>query len=307
MEHRQTAGHAAAFFTIIIWGTTFISTKVLLTGFRPVEILLFRFVLGFGVLLAAYPKRLRTKNWRQELTFALAGLCGVCLYYLLENIALTYAMASNVGVIVSVAPFFTAILSHLFLKSEGKLRVQFFVGFVLAMIGIICMSFNGAEVAFRPIGDLLALIAALVWGFYSVFTKKISEYGYPVVLYTRRIFFYGILFMLPAMRFLDFHPNYTLLTQPTYLLNFLYLGIGACALCFVTWNFATQTLGAVKTSVYIYITPVVTVVTSVLILQEPLTARSFVGMVLALIGLVLSERKPKEGRNTICTAETAGE
>ena len=142
MENRNKAGHLCALLTIIIWGTTFISTKILLVDFQPVEILFFRFVMGLLALLIIYPHRLKTTTKRQELTFALAGLCGICLYYLLENIALTYTMASNVGVIISVVPFFTAIMSHLFLKEEGKLRANFFIGFVVAMIGIFLISFN---------------------------------------------------------------------------------------------------------------------------------------------------------------------
>lgn len=105
MDKGTGTGHIAALVTIVIWGTTFISTKILLAGFTPIEILFFRFLLGLFVLLIVYPKRLRIKDGKQELTFAAAGLCGICLYYLLENIALTYTMASNVGVIISVAPF----------------------------------------------------------------------------------------------------------------------------------------------------------------------------------------------------------
>ncbi len=112
MEDRKSAGHLAELFTIIIWGTTFISTKVLLTDFKPVEILFFRFVMGFAALLLVCPHRMKGVDCKQEMTFVLAGLCGICLYYLLENIALTYTMASNVGVIISVAPFFTAMLSR---------------------------------------------------------------------------------------------------------------------------------------------------------------------------------------------------
>ena len=117
MKNKNTIGHCAALFTILVWGTTFISTKILLTAFQPVEILIFRFIMGFCALWIAAPKRLRTANAKQELTFAAAGLCGICLYYLLENIALTYTLASNVGVIVSVTPFLTAILAHLFIQS----------------------------------------------------------------------------------------------------------------------------------------------------------------------------------------------
>ena len=97
MEHRQSVGHLAALVTVIIWGTTFISTKVLLESFSPVEILFFRFVLGLVALWVAHPRRMRGTTWKQEGMFALAGLCGVCLYYLLENIALNQFGISILG------------------------------------------------------------------------------------------------------------------------------------------------------------------------------------------------------------------
>ena len=294
MEHRPAAGHLAALLTIMIWGTTFISTKVLLTGFLPVEILFFRFVMGLFALLAVCPRRLKGTTARQELAFAAAGLCGVCLYYLLENIALTYTMASNVGVIISVAPFFTALLSHLFLHQDEKLRPGFFLGFAVAMAGIILISFNGSSLQFGPTGDLLALLAAFLWACYSILTKKISSYGYPTILTTRRTFFYSILFMVPALFFFDFQWDLTRFANPVYLLNILFLGLGASALCFVTWNFAVKRLGAVRTSIYIYMVPVITLIASVLILHEPFTWMTGAGMFLTLAGLLLSEYKTKK-------------
>ncbi len=293
MGNRRSAGHLAALFTIIIWGTTFISTKVLLTDFKPVEILFFRFVMGVVALLFVCPHRMKGVGRKQEMTFALAGLCGICLYYLLENIALTYTMASNVGVIISVAPFFTAVLSRLFLKAEEKLRANFCIGFVVAMAGVALISFNGSKLELNPMGDVLAVLAAFVWACYSILTKKISSFGYPVILTTRRTFFYGILFMVPALFLFDFEVRLERFADMTYLLNILYLGLGASALCFVTWNLAVKALGAVKTSVYIYMVPVITVVTSVLILKEPVTWVSIMGTVLAVAGLFLSEYSGK--------------
>jgi uncharacterized membrane protein len=124
MEKNRSVGHFAALITILIWGTTFISTKILLVDFEPIEILVFRFMMGFLALMVACPRRLKGTIKKQEVTFAAAGLCGICLYYLLENIALTYTLASNVGVIISVSPFFTAILTHLFMKNEDHLRAN---------------------------------------------------------------------------------------------------------------------------------------------------------------------------------------
>ncbi|MCI8511411.1 MAG: DMT family transporter [Lachnospiraceae bacterium] len=294
MHRENTIGHACALLTSLIWGTTFVSTKILLTAFSPVEILLFRFVLGYLALFAACPRRFKTSSKGQELIFAAAGLCGVCLYYLLENIALTYTMASNVSVIVSVAPFFTALLTRLLLKGEEKLHPGFLLGFVVAMAGVFLICFNGIELKLNPAGDLLALSAALLWALYSVLIKKITAYGYGTIPATRRIFFYGVLFMLPAALLLGFRLEPARLTSLTYLSNLVYLGLGASALCFVTWNLAVKILGPVKTSVYIYIVPVITIASSALILGDPLTPLTAAGTGLALAGLFLSERRPKE-------------
>jgi drug/metabolite transporter (DMT)-like permease len=249
--------------------------------------------MGFAALFLVCPHRMKGVGRRQELTFVLAGLCGICLYYLLENIALTYTMTSNVGVIISVAPFFTAILSRLFLRSEGKLRGNFFIGFVVAMAGIALLSFNGSQMKLNPVGDVLAVLAAFVWACYSILTRKISSFGYPVILTTRRTFFYGILFMVPALFFFDFEMGLERFADLTHLLNILYLGLGASALCFVTWNLAVKALGAVKTSVYIYMVPVITVVTSVLVLKETVTLVSVMGTFLAVAGLFFSEYNRK--------------
>jgi len=178
------------------------------------------------VLHLVYPHRLKIKERKQELYFAGAGLCGVTLYYLLENIALTYTFASNVGIIISVAPFFTAIFAHLFLDGE-KLRLQFFIGFAAAVIGIFLISFNGSSnFKLNPLGDILAVLAAMVWAVYSVLTKKISGFHYNTIQATRRIFFYGLVFMIPALFIFGFKPNMNKLMQPVNLLNILFLGLG---------------------------------------------------------------------------------
>lgn len=216
------------------------------------------------------------------------------LYYLMENIALTYSQASNVGVIVSIAPVFTAITARIFLKEEGKLRPAFFMGCVIALIGISLISFSGTTMHLNPIGDLLSVGGAIIWViFIPYFPKKIGSFGYSVVQATRRTFFYGILFMIPALFIFDFKWNLTRFATPAYLFNIFYLGLGASAICFVTWNMAVRILGAIKTSVYIYLAPVVTAVTSVIILHEKITFLSGLGILLVLGGLLLSEQKKK--------------
>ena len=292
MKEKSTiTGHLTALVTILIWGLTFISTKILLEEFSPTEILFFRFILGYIALLAVYPHRMKLLERKHEWLFAAAGLCGVTLYYLLQNFALTYSQASNIGVAVSVAPFFTAILAHFFTKGE-KLKPSFFVGFCAAILGIILMSFSGGEgFEFHPVGDILAVLAAAVWAVYSLLTNKISSYGYNSIATTRRVFFYGLILMLPVFLLTDFRLGLERFTEPANILNTLFLGLAASAGCFVTWNYSVKLLGPVKTSVYIYIVPVVTVISSVLVLHEKITPTLAVGMVLAVLGLFISEAK----------------
>lgn len=295
-QRTNANGHVLALVTILIWGTTFISTKVLLVDFEPVEILFIRFCMGFLALIVICPRFLRGTSWRQELTFAGAGLCGICLYYLLENIALTYTLASNVGIICSTAPFFTALLSRLFLHGEERLRPSFFAGFAIAMIGIALISLNGASLEVNPRGDALALLAAFIWACYSVLTRKIAAFGYGTVQTTQRVFFYGILFMIPALFIFGFELDISRFVSPVNALNLLFLGLGASALCFVTWNHAVKLLGALKTSAYIYLAPAITVVASAIILHEPVTWATVAGLALTLAGLVLSEGLPRKKR-----------
>lgn len=291
MKNHQIKGHFAALITVFIWGTTFISTKVLLKDFSPIEILLIRFLMGFLALHVVYPKRMKRTEGKQELFFALAGLTGVCMYYLMENIALTYTLAANVGIIVSVSPFFTAIFTHLFMKKEERMQIKFFLGFFVAMAGIFMISSQDAGLSFDPKGDILALSAAVVWSCYSILTRKISSFGYHTIQTTRRIFAYGIFFMLPAVLLSGIHIQMGDILKPVNLGNLLFLGLGASAMCFVTWNFAVKVLGAVRTSSYIYLVPVITVVTSFLVLHEKITVISLTGTVFTLFGLLLSESK----------------
>lgn len=290
MNNKIILGHISALITVFIWGGTFVSTKVLLENFEAIEILLFRFIIGFLALCLICSKKLGKIPIKQELLFIGAGLSGICLYYLFENIALTYTMASNVGIIICAAPFFTAILTKLFFKNEEKLNHNFFIGFLTAMIGISLISYNGARLELNPLGDILAFLAAIVWAFYSILTKKIAKIGYSTLLSTKRIFMWGILFIIPFCFIFDFKFNSSRFLNSINLFNLLFLGLGASALCFISWNFSLKVLGAIKTSVYIYLSPIITVLASIIVLKEQLTSVSFAGILLTLVGVYFSKK-----------------
>ena len=287
-QEKEWIGHVLAAGTVAVWGTTFIATKILLEYFTAVEILLIRFVFGFLALSLACPKRLHLQSKWRELYFAGAGLSGVLIYYLLENVALSYSTASNVGVIVACAPMFTAVFWAI--SAREQLKAHFVIGFLLAISGISFISFAGGEqVQVNPLGDGLALSAAVAWGIYSVLIRRISEFEYPLIPMTRHIFLYGVIFMIPVAVKMGFAPSVMAFKRPEVLLMLAFLSFLASAACFVTWNTAVKRLGAVKTSVYIYLSPVITIVCAALVLHERMEIRAFSGTVLVFLGLVISE------------------
>lgn len=286
-------GHLTALMTILIWGTTFIATKMLLLEFKPIEILFFRFTLGYITLWILFPRCFAWQGFKHEFMFLCAGLCGVTCYFLCENIALTYTTASNVGIITNLVPIFTAILAIFFIKSE-KPGGNFYLGCLIAIIGVGLISFNGKFVlSINPLGDLLAVFACLFWACYSILTKKCSNNGYHIILLTRRFFFYGLILMLPALYLFNFEWELSRFTHPANLFNILFLGVGASAICFVSWNYAVKLVGAVKISIYIYLIPILTIIAAILILNEPFTWITAVGSLLTLCGVILSEGKIK--------------
>ena len=284
-------GHIIALGTVTVWGVTFVSTKVLLESFAPVEILLLRFFLGFLAFCLMSPHLLQLKERKHELYFIAAGATGTFLYYLLENVALTYATAGNIGVTVSTAPLFTAIIATV-LGREWALTPRFLIGFAMAIAGIVLIGGQDVSTEGAGFGDLLAIGAALSWGVYSNVLVSLDRLGYETVATTKRIFAWGLLFIAVACPFMGADPAHVAaLTNPVNWGNFLFLGLVACALCFVTWGMSVKLLGASTASVYIYLSPVITVVASALVLGETLTPLILLGIVLVLGGLILSSWK----------------
>lgn len=290
--------HLVALFTIFVWGTTFVSTKALLVSLSPLWILLLRFAIGFIVLCALRPRILRLDERKHELLFAAAGATGIATYYLLENVALVFTTATAVGVIVAAPPLFTAIISAL-LGDRSSLNARFFAGFLLAMGGLVVVGIGAeSDGTVAPLGeasllgDFLALLAALVWAVYSVLVQKIASLGYETISSTKRTFLWGLVFIVPISVLFDgslVSPEPLL--QWDNVLNLLFLGVVASAICFVTWGVSVKHLGPTISTTYIYLVPAITATASILILSEPLNSMIVVGVLMTITGLLLSQKR----------------
>lgn len=284
--------HLIAILTVVIWGLTFIATKVLINhGLTPQEIFFYRFLIAYIGIWAISPKRLFATSLKDELWLAAGGIFGGSLYFFTENTALGITQASNVSFIICTAPLLTTILSLLFYHKSEKATKGLVGGSLLALVGVGLVVFNGSVVLkLSPVGDLLTLLAALSWAFYSLVIKRMTGH-YPTVFITRKIFFYGVLTILPAFLLQPLQPNFSMLLQPVVLSNLLFLAVLASLVCYVLWNVVLKQLGTVKASNYIYLNPLVTMVASVIILHEQITWITLMGAACIILGVYLAEKK----------------
>lgn len=282
--------HILAIVTVVIWGTTFVSTKVLIgNGLSPAEILVYRFLLAYIVIWFVCPRTFFSRSIKDELLFLGTGLCGGSLYFLFENTALQITLASNVSLIICTAPLFTAFLSHLIYRND-RIKPNLIIGSVVAFLGVALVVFNGSFMLdINPLGDFLTVLAALSWAFYGIILRNLNN-RYPTLFITRKVFFYGIITILPYIILKQDTVHIHLLRNPVIIANLVFLGIVASMLCYIMWNSAVKELGVVQTSNYIYFVPLVTLITSAIVIDEHITVIALIGSVLILSGVYIAEK-----------------
>ena len=235
--------HLMAAVTVAIWGTTFVSTKVLIGyGLSATDILFYRFIMAYICIWFFSPRILWAKSWRDEGVFVLLGLTGGSLYFIAENTALGMTLASNVSLIICTAPILAAFLS-LFLYKGERLKPKLIIGSLMALGGVALVVFNGSFILrISPLGDILTLVAALMWAIYCLLLKRMNS-NYSTLFITRKVFFYGILTLLPFFFFYPLQTDITILFQPLVIANLLFLGVIASMLCYIMWTLAVKRLG----------------------------------------------------------------
>ena len=289
--------HIVAFLTVAVWGTTFVWTKLLIiNGLSPAQIFTLRFIIAYVLLTAFSLWRGRhkwlTDNWRDELTMVALGLTGGSMYFLTENEALRFTTATNTSLIVCSCPLFAMLIIALFYKSE-RFSARQALGSVVALAGMAAVVLNGHFVLhLSPLGDTLALSARLCWALYTLLMKPVMG-RYPAMFITRKVFFYGILTILPYYLFVPAMPSWELLLRPEVALNLLFLGSVASMLCYLTWSWCMKGLGAVVCTNWVYVNPITTIIAAWLILDEQITVYFLIGSILIIAGMYLSSKKTK--------------
>lgn len=292
-SERRVLYHAVAFLVVAIWGSTFVYTKLLLLGgFSPAQIFTLRFIIAYVMLLVFCMWRgIRwlCDSWKDELLMQGLGISGGSLYFLAENEAMNHTTTTNTSLIVCLCPLFASLLIGLFYKSQRLNRTQI-IGTIIAATGLVVVVMNGHFVLhLSPLGDTLAFIACICWAVYSLLMIPANA-KYDTIFVTRKVFFYGLLSMIPYFIFFPGLNVHKLFEQPALLWNLLFLGCVASTFCFLTWNWVMKKLGAIIVTNYVYFNPVTTILFAWLLLSEPITGYFIFGTVLILVGMYLSDK-----------------
>lgn len=297
--------HLVAFLVVAIWGSTFVFTKMLLlAGLTPAQIFTLRFIIAY-VLLVAYEvathhspltTHLFCSSWRDELLMVLLGLTGGSVYFLTENAAMLYTTATNTSLIVCSCPLFAMLLVALVYRQSEHFTKTQVLGSVMACIGMAVVVLNGHFVLhLSPLGDTLAFCACLCWAVYSLLMKPATE-RYSTLFITRKVFFYGLLTIIPYYLFVPserwiFTTSIFQFFNPTILLNLLFLSVIASMGCYVVWNWVISKLGTVVATNWVYFNPITTIIFAWWLLHEQITPWFLMGTVFILTGMYLCDKK----------------
>ena len=308
----------AALFAIVVWSVTFTNIRALLTDFSSLEILIVRFSMawvalwawglpfgGRGGLRQAHCCYGTRRSYVDELLFVGMGFTGIAGYQFLENCAIYYTSASNIAIFVSFAPIATALVAWVFVRDKS-LSAVFVLGSLVAVCGAALVSLAGATtLQFNPVGDFMAMGAMLAWGFYSLLMELVNRRGISPVFAIRRSVFWALVMLVPVVVWgttesglralggsfgvnLALRVNVSRFSSLINWVNLVFLGVFASAASFVFWNMACKVLGTVRTSIGLYLTPIIGVFAAMLFLGERVSWMEVCGGVLILVGVAVA-------------------
>jgi drug/metabolite transporter (DMT)-like permease len=293
LEKNRILALIKATLTVIIWGGTFIATKIALREVSPVTVVWMRFTLGVVILGSTvfFRNQFSVPDRKDLAYFALLGFIGITFHQWLQSTGLQTAQATTTAWIVATIPIFIALFGWLFLRETlGPLKI---VGILLAAVGVILVVANGdlgsvLHGQFGSFGDLLILISSPNWAIFTVFSRNGLK-RHPAT----RMMFYVMSFgwLFTSILFFSGH-NLSQISQLRLdgWVSLAILGILGSGIAYIFWYDALQVLSVAETGAFVYLEPFVTVIVAALLLSEPLLWSSILGGGIILFGVWLVNR-----------------
>ncbi len=290
MSNSKLFPYIEALFAVIVWGASFIATKVVLQDISPITVVWLRFFMGVVILGMAVILRRQfvlpdKKEWAY---FALLGFLGITFHQWLQSNGLQTSEAGTTAWIVATTPVFMALLGWLLLKEQlGWIKN---LGILLAFLGVLVVvsrgDFRSVSIgSFGAPGDFLILISAVNWAVFSALSRRGLK-SHPASLMMFYVMLFGWLFtsllFLATKSFLEIG-NLTFNGW----LGVAFLGIFCSGLAYIAWYDALKALPTAQTGVFLYIEPLVAVVVAFFVLGEAITSASLIGGAVILFGVWL--------------------
>ncbi len=278
---------------MVIWGGSFIASKVGLGELYPVELATLRFAIATPILLVVtliLEGRSALKVDIKDMpVLIIMALTGVSLQYIVQFVGMTYTNVTNTALIINMCTFFVIIPSALFLKE--KLSFDNIFGVVIAFIGAVLVATRGDLVfTSNMIGDVLILFCAVMWAVYILIGNKLAG-KYSVLAQLNYIFIIGFITLIPVYLVTPHHAfsEFSMTTWEC----LLYLAILCSVVAYFVFNDAIIKIGPSKTAIYQYLEPLFGIFFAILLLGEPLTVLVGVGALFIMAGIAMADNNLK--------------
>lgn len=293
MTNSKLLIYAEALFAVIVWGASFVATKVALQDISPVTIVWLRFLMGVAILGMAVGLRrqFRLPEKKEWPYFALLGFLGITFHQWLQSNGLQTSEAGTTAWIVSTTPVFMALLGWFLLRERlGWIKN---LGILLAFMGVLVVVSKGdldsiTVGRFGAPGDVLILISAVNWSVFSALSRR-GLRAHPASLMMFYVMSFGWLFTSGLFVLTGGLAEIGNLSLNGWL-GVAFLGIFCSGLAYIAWYDALKALTTAQTGVFLYIEPLVAVVVAFFVLGEPISAASLAGGAVILFGVWLVNR-----------------
>ena len=268
----------AMMLVVFSWGFNYVVTKIGVSRLAPVNFVFWRF---FGTTIATLPwwVRVLPRKRADWLKLLVLGVVGVSFYQWFFTSALHDTLAANVAFLFDLSPLLTLLTQRLLKLRPATGRM--FLGAAVSLAGVAFLV--GASPKGSVRGDVYALIAALLW---SMFTVLTDVFQVPVrgIALTGWMSLFGTLGLLP---FVTWQPVWSM--GPVTWMPLLYTIVFVTMMGLSLWQNAVMSAGAGKTSLYLFLIPLVAALTGWVVLGERLNLFEGLGAILILGGVGLAE------------------
>lgn len=299
MEKNRLLPYFEVLFAVIVWGASFIATKIGVKDVTPITVVWLRFGMGVLILGAAVLAR-REFAWpakNEWAYFALLGFLGITWHQWLQSTGLVTAQASTTAWIVATTPIFMALLAWLVLKE--KLNWVQVSGIALAALGVLVVVSDGdfGSILHGKLGtpgDYLIMLSAPNWAIFSTLSRRGLQ-KHPAARMMFYVMTFGWLFSSVSF-FSGGHLSQISRLSTSGWIGVAFLGIFCSGLAYIAWYDGLQAIAASQVGAFLYLEPLVAVVVAAVILSEPVTWASLLGGVVILIGVYLVNRAKKAAK-----------